>query len=54
MIRMLTTFNTAVTMLKSMMVTSLPSTISLRRAGLERSVSRVPRSFSPAQRSTAG
>ncbi len=47
-------FNTAVTMLKSIIVSNLPSTISLRWAGLESKVSRVPRSFSPAHRSTAG
>ena len=41
-------------MLKAMIVSSLPSTISLRSAGLLNKVSSVPRSFSPAQRSTAG
>ena len=53
-IPMLTKFSAAATMLKSMIVNSLPTTISLRWAGLLSSVSRVPRSFSPAQRSTAG
>ena len=53
-IPMLTRFSTAVTMLKSMIVSSLPRTISLRSAGLLSSVSSVPRSFSPAHRSTAG
>ena len=41
-------------MLKSMTVNSFPNTISLRSAGLLKSVSSVPRSFSPAVRSTAG
>ena len=51
---MLSRFNTAVAMLNSMTVSSLPQTISLRSAGLLSSVSSVPRSFSPAHRSTAG
>ena len=51
---MLRRFSTAVTMLKSMTVASLATTISLRPAGLHKSVSNVPRSFSPAQRSMAG
>ncbi len=50
----LTRFKTAVAMLKAMIVSSLPSTISLRSAGLLNKVSSVPRSFSPAHRSTAG
>ena len=51
---MLRRFKAAVTPLKSMIVSSFPNTISLRWAGLESNVSNVPRSFSPAQRSTAG
>ena len=47
-------FKTAVAVLKSMIVRSFPSTISVRSAGLESRVSSVPRSFSPAHRSTAG
>ena len=47
-------FKTAVEMLKSITVRSLPQTISDRSAGLLSKVSRVPRSFSPAHRSTAG
>ena len=50
----LTRFSTAVIMLKSIIVSNLPTTISLRCAGLQSSVSKVPRSFSPAHRSTAG
>ena len=41
-------------MLASTTVRNLPSTISARDAGLISRVSIVPRSFSPAQRSTAG
>ncbi len=46
--------STAVAMLNSIIVSSLPQTISLRSAGLLSSVSSVPRSFSPAHKSTAG
>ena len=46
--------NTAVIMLNSITVNSFPQTISLRSAGEHKSVSSVPRSFSPAQRSMAG
>ena len=49
-----TRFNVTVATLNNMIVSSLPHTISVRSAGLESSVSSVPRSFSPAQRSTAG
>ncbi len=41
-------------MLASITVKNLPRTISDRLAGLISRVSIVPRSFSPAQRSTAG
>ena len=51
---MLSRFSMTVIMLKSMIASSLPSTISVRPAGLQRSVSSVPRSFSPAHRSMAG
>ncbi len=51
---MLTRFRSAVVMLASITVKNLPRTISVRLAGLRRSVSIVPRSFSPAQRSMAG
>jgi hypothetical protein len=51
---MLARFSTAVAQLNVITVSSLPHTISLRKAGLESRVSSVPRSFSPAQRSTAG
>ena len=47
-------FNSAVTALNVVTVSSLPQTISLRSAGLHSNVSNVPRSFSPAHRSTAG
>ena len=47
-------FNSAVAALNVITVSSLPHTISVRSAGLESSVSSVPRSFSPAHRSTAG
>ena len=51
---MLTRLSSAVAMLNVITVSSLPHTISLRAAGLESSVSSVPRSFSPAHRSIAG
>ena len=51
MLRML---STAVATLNSITVSSLPQMISVRSAGLLSSVSSVPRSFSPAHRSTAG
>ncbi len=47
-------FKSTVPMLKSMTVSSFPATISPRSAGLESSVSSVPRSFSPAHKSMAG
>ena len=47
-------FNSDVAMLKSITASSLPVTISERWAGLHSSVSKVPRSFSPAHRSMAG
>ncbi len=51
---MLRMFNTEVAMLNVMIVNNLPHAISLRSAGLQCSVSNVPRSFSPAHRSIAG
>ncbi len=51
---MLTRLSNAVAALKTQIVRNLPQTISSRLAGLMSSVSIVPRSFSPAQRSTAG
>ena len=51
---MLSRLSRAVAALKTQMVRNLPQTISSRLAGLISSVSMVPRSFSPAQRSTAG
>ena len=51
---MLTRFRTAVVTLASITVRNLPITISARVAGLISRVSIVPRSFSPAHRSTAG
>ena len=47
-------FKMAVAMLKIMIVSNLPHTISIRSAGLLSKVSSVPRSFSPAHRSMAG
>jgi hypothetical protein len=46
--------SSAVTILNVITVSSLPHTISRRDAGLVSKVSSVPRSFSPAHRSTAG
>ena len=51
---MLSRLSRAVAALKTQMVRNLPQTISSRLAGLMSSVSIVPRSFSPAHRSTAG
>src|ERR1700736_298223 len=51
---MLARFQRVVEPLKSQMVRNLPQTISSRLAGLISRVSMVPRSFSPAQTSTAG
>ena len=51
---MLSRFSSEVAELNPMIVSSLPRTISLRSAGLLNRVSSVPRSFSPAHRSTAG
>ena len=51
---MLSRLSRAVPPLKTQMVRNLPRTISSRPAGLMSSVSMVPRSFSPAHRSTAG
>ncbi len=51
---MLNRLTRAVPALKNQMVRNLPITISSRPAGVISSVSMVPRSFSPAQRSTAG
>ena len=51
---MLARFNSDVAMLNSITVSIFPATISDRSAGLESSVSSVPRSFSPAHRSMAG
>ena len=51
---MLTRLSRAVVMLASITVRNLPSTISVRDAGLRSRVSIVPRSFSPAQRSIDG
>ena len=47
-------FNNAVAMLNAITVNNLPHTMSMRSAGLLSKVSRVPRSFSPAQISIAG
>ena len=51
---MLSRLSRAVAALKTQIVRNLPQTISSRLAGLMSSVSIVPRSFSPAHRSTAG
>ena len=51
---MLARLSRLVAMLKVITVSSFPQTISLRFAGLDRSVSSVPRSFSPAHKSIAG
>src|SRR5690242_19317841 len=51
---MLSRLSNAVAALKTQMVRNLPQTISSRLAGLMSNVSMVPRSFSPAHRSTAG
>ena len=51
---MLARLSSVVAALKTQMVRNLPQTISSRLAGVMSSVSIVPRSFSPAHRSTAG
>src|SRR5438034_962719 len=51
---MLARFRSAVAALNTQIVRNLPQTISSRLAGLMSNVSMVPRSFSPAHKSTAG